>query len=537
MKLVTVEEMRAIEEEANANGLSYEHMMDKAGQGVAKEIIVRFPDHKKTILGLVGSGSNGGDTLVALGTLAKQGWQSFAYLVKPRSEDDALLKWFQHIKGTILSMDQDKNFSALDGWIKDCSIMMDGILGTGIKLPLESEVADLLKFISSLEQLPTIVAVDCPSGVDCTSGEAAPECLHANLTLCMAAVKTGLLKFPANTFVGEMDVIDIGLSKKLVNWTRITNEVVSQEDVRKVLPTRSTDANKGTFGTGMIAAGSINFMGAAYLAGLAAYRAGAGLIKMAVPESLSLALAGDLAEATWLILPDEMGVISETASEVFLGNLDKVDAVLLGSGWGMEETTGRFLENILKNKIEKSRSRRVGFLETEESKSAAATRDLPPLIIDADGCKHLSHIQNWAQRLPPKTILTPHPGEMAYLSGKTIAEIQANRFNVALEFAKSWKVILVLKGANTVVVEPSGLMKVIPFATAALAKAGTGDVLAGIITGLRAQGLSAFDAAWAGAWIHGKAGLLAARGLGTNASVLAREVIQTIPQVFNDMNY
>ncbi len=537
MKLVTVQEMRTIEQQANAGGWSYEQMMDKAGQGVAKEILVRFADHKKTIIGLVGSGNNGGDTLVALGTLAKQGWITFAYQVKPRSEDDALLKWFLQCGGIAFSMSQDKNFRKLEEWIKDSSVLLDGVLGTGIELPLKPDVASLLKFVSSMKDLPTVVAVDCPSGVDCNTGEAATECIPADLTLCMAAIKTGLLNFPASNLVGELGVIDIGLPKKLESWEGIDREVVSPDEVRKVLPERPMDANKGTFGTAMIAAGSINFMGVAYLAGSAAYRIGAGLVKLAVPEILATTLAGNIPEATWLILPDEMGVISEAASDILLKNLLKITALLLGPGWGMEETTGRFLEGVLRNKQETVKAKRVGFLDAEESKPVSTKGGLPPLIIDADGLKHLSHIKDWSKVLPPESILTPHPGEMAFISGKTVTEIQANRLEVAQEYARQWKVILVLKGANTVVAEPGGMVKVIPISSPALAKAGTGDALAGIITGLRAQGLSAFDSAWAGAWIHARAGVLAAKSIGTTASVLSSEVIQSIPMVFSELSY
>ncbi len=209
----------------------------------------------------------------------------------------------------------------------------------------------------------------------------------------------------------------------------------------------------------------------------------------------------------------------------------------MGPGWGMEETTGRFLEGILRNKRETGKSKRVGFLDAEESKPASTKNGLPPLIIDADGLKHLSHIKDWSKALPPDTILTPHPGEMAFISGKSVTEIQANRLEIAQEFAKQWNVILVLKGADTVISEPGGMVKVIPIASPALAKAGTGDVLAGIITGLRTQGLSAFDSAWAGAWIHARAGVLAAKSIGTTASVLSSEVIQSIPRVFKELQY
>jgi ADP-dependent NAD(P)H-hydrate dehydratase / NAD(P)H-hydrate epimerase len=536
MKLVTVSEMREIEQQANASGLSYEQMMDKAGQGVARYVLSHFPDEKKSIVGLVGGGNNGGDTLVALASLAKAGWMATAYMVKSRGEGDALTQWFLQSGGKISIMTNDAHFRQLEEWIKSSPILLDGVLGTGAEFPLKPEVAMFLKFVSTIRNLPVVIAVDCPSGVDCSTGEAAAECIPADITLCMAAVKTGLLQFPAYKLVGELDVIDIGVPKKLESWAKINREVVTAWDVSKVLPKRPDDANKGTFGTAMIAAGSINYMGAALLAGKAAYRVGTGLVKLAVIEPLPIALAGALPEATWVILPNEMGVIAESAADVVLKNLEKVTALLLGPGWGLEETTGRFIEHILANKNESPKLKRVGFLETEEVKPMGTKQGLPPLIIDADGLKLLSKIKDWEKLLPKETVLTPHPGEMAVLTGKKVAEIQADRMGIALEYAKKWNVILVLKGAITVIAEPGGQIKVIPVTTAALAKAGTGDVLAGMITGFRAQGLGAFEAAWTSAWVHAQAGLLAADADGGTTSILASEIADIIPDVLTELD-
>ena len=189
-------------------------------------------------------------------------------------------------------------------------MLLDGILGTGITLPLRGEIPEVLSIVSSQKKKPFIVAVDCPSGVDCDSGEAAKECLKADLTVCMAAVKQGLLKYPAHRFVGELAVVDIGLPRSLPAWNDVKGEVMAASKAAALLPPRPEDAHKGTFGTCMVAAGSVNYCGAALLAAEAAYRVGAGLVRVAIPGAIYDTIAGRLPEATWLVLPYTDGVIN-----------------------------------------------------------------------------------------------------------------------------------------------------------------------------------------------------------------------------------
>ncbi len=537
IKVVTVDEMRMIETQATQSGVSYEQMMDKAGQGVARYLLTRLNDDNNTILGLVGGGNNGGDTLVALATMAKAGWKTYAYLVKVRADEDPLMKWYLQCGGEFQSSAADVHRKKLEEWLKASSILLDGILGTGVYLPLSTEIASLLRYVTFIKNLPMVVAIDCPSGVNCDTGEAAAECIPAKLTLCMAAIKSGLLRFPAFQLAGQLEVVDIGLPKKLEPLAKIKSEIPIREDVRKILPVRPMNAHKGMFGTTMIAAGSVNYIGAAYLCAAGAYATGTGLVQCAVPEGIQIALASKIPEATWLILPSELGVISEEAAELFLSKLQKATAVLLGPGWGSEETTGKFLASILSQHHAAKRSKNIGFMPTEENGKQSQKAGLPPLVIDADGLRLLAKEKGWEKDLPKDTILTPHPGEMSGLCNLPVEEIQRNRMSIAKEYAEKWECIVVLKGALTVVGNPNGQTCTIPFATSALAKAGSGDVLAGMITGLRAQGMPAFEAAWSGAWLHAQAGLLAAKKIGSTAPVTASTVLEMIPKVFQDLQY
>lgn len=533
MKLVTVAEMRAIEAEANAQGLSYEKMMENAGLGLAQAVQDIYATEKnKTVLGLIGSGNNGGDTLVALAALAKAGWKAIAYLTRQRQAEDPLIQALQKAGGEIFSYESDTGFKQLNSALKKSAILLDGILGTGFQLPLKDELTKLLVHIKSCAPLPHVVAVDCPSGVDCDRGSAAAEALPAEITVCMAAVKTGLLRFPAYSLVGQLRLVEIGLPEKLAAWKKINRRVIGAQMVSQVMPPRLPDAHKGTFGTAFIVAGSVNYPGAALLAARAAYRIGAGLVRLAAPGPLQSALAGGLPEATWLILPHETGVIAADAAGVLLSNLERVTAMLIGPGWGTEDTTGEFLKRLLYSEARRGGGKAaIGFMTSRETKKAGEAAKLPPLLIDADGLKLLARLPDWHKKLPAATILTPHPGEMAVLTGLKVEQIQEDRLNIAQKYAKTWGQIVVLKGALTVVAAPDGRVGVVPVASAALARAGTGDVLAGLITGLRAQGVPAFESAAAGAWIHAQGGLFAAHRVGSQASVLAGDVLESTANV------
>lgn len=537
MRLVTVAEMRAIEKEGNARGVSYAEMMERAGTGVARIVHELFNrSAHDTVTALVGTGNNGGDALVALEALASLGWRARAILVRPRPEGDSLINRVELAGGEFLTLNGNSSWNELETWMHTSDVLLDGILGTGFQLPLKPELEGILSRLLEIILPPHIVAVDCPSGVDCDSGEAAPVVLPAEVTICMEAVKVGLLRFPANNFVGRLEVVDLGLPSDIEVFQSIKTFVVSAQDVERDIPVRPKDAHKGTFGTAMVVAGSVNFTGAAALAGEAAYRIGAGLVRMAVPGPLHAVLSGLLPEVTWVLLPHEMGMIAEEAADVFLSSLERVTAVLIGPGLGLEQTTTRFIQRILASTQAESKREGLGFLGSARRKPHEII-GLPPCVIDADGLKHLVHLPDWFNKLPAESILTPHPGEMSVLTGLEIGEIQADRIEIARKFAVKWGHVVVLKGAMTVIASPEGNAYVVPVATAALARAGTGDVLAGLIVGLRAQGVSAVTSAKVGAWIHAQAGLAAIDLVGHPASVLAGDVLAAVPEIMRRFDH
>jgi NAD(P)H-hydrate epimerase len=543
MKLVTVPEMRAIEQEADANGLTYEKMMENAGYNLSREVLklayAQEEEEEIQVLGLVGPGNNGGDTLVALARLAEKGWTARAYLVHRKLTGDAQVKRLEEADGEIYLAEKDDGFQQLQAFLENADVVLDGVLGTGFKLPLKDEIGEVLAavqgIVAEMEWPPSIIAVDCPSGVDCDTGQAAAQTVPADATVTMAAVKQGLLKLPAYDLGGELRVVSIGRLDDLKTWQAVKNEVADEGLVLPILPARPTDAHKGTFGTVLIAAGSVNYTGAALLAGKAAYRIGAGLVTLAVPASLHGALAGQFPEATWVLLPHEMGVIASGAADVLIKNLERATALLIGPGLGLEDTTRDFIVGLLDGASEKPAHGRMGFVQNPGAKTDPKPVSLPPLVFDADGLKLLAKLPDWPKLLPAPAILTPHPGEMSVLTGLATDEIQKDRLTVARKFAQEWGHVVVLKGAFTVIAAPDGRTTTIPVATPALARAGTGDVLAGLITGLRAQGVDAYDAARVGAWIHAQAGLTAAGFQGSTAAVMAGDVLDAIPDVIANL--
>lgn len=519
-KVVSVSEMVAIEREADLKGLTYGMMMENAGLGLALEIASRYGDIKnRSVLALVGGGNNGGDALVALIRLADMGWRVSAYLVMPRDDNDTLISRYNQTSGQLYSFEMDPQSEILSMLLADGGILLDGIFGTGIRLPLRGPAKSCLKFvkefINSNKLHVHIVAVDCPSGVDCDNGMVAEETLPADLTVTMAAIKKGMLYWPAADFMGTTVVVRIGDLSTLSAWQKVRRSLVDSSWVRNHLPSRPRNAHKGTFGTALIVAGSVNYTGAALLAGKAACRIGAGLVQLAIPSVLHVAISGHLPEVIWLPLPHESGGISEDAIKEINNNPVKSTVMLIGPGLGLRLTTQNFVHALL------------GQHEN--------VPDLKGLVIDADGLKLLSSLPEWYKRLSKIAILTPHPGEMSYLTGLPIERIQADRIGIAETFAQEWKHIVVLKGANTVVASPEGSSMIIPIATSALSKAGTGDVLAGIAIGLLAQGIPSFEAAVMSAWIHGAAGITAEEKFGAT-SILASDLLDLVGETIRNLS-
>ncbi len=530
-KIATHEEIIAIEKSADRNGLSYGQMMENAGKKTAEVVYEKFPDMDGyRVVVLVGPGNNGGDGLVAAYYLKEHGANVTCFLSSQRGKTDK--NYARAIdSGLVLNVMESKDDQeALETSVASADIIVDALLGTGFGLPMRDPVSAVLKVVRSgldeCKDRPFIVAVDCPSGLEVDTGRAAVESIPADLTVSFAVAKHGFFKLPGAALIGKLVITDIGIPIELEELSKITVEMPEETDIKAIIPQRPLDAHKGTFGKLLVIAGSVNYPGAAALAAASAYRAGAGLVTLAVPGNIQQLIAPGLFEATWLLLPHEVGVIHESAVDVIKRNLNNFQAVIVGPGIGREPITRSFLQRLLLDGVDNRKT--IGFLH-EGSKGELSGGTLPPTVIDADGLNLLSEMPEWSKKLPVNTVLTPHPGEMARLTGLPIAEIQADRIAIAQNFSNEWGAVLVLKGAFTVVAEPSGRTAVIPMATPVLATAGTGDVLTGVIGSLMAQGVDPYQAAVAGAYIHGTAGLLCHDVNSSSIGVTASEICDFLP--------
>jgi NAD(P)H-hydrate epimerase len=255
-------------------------------------------------------------------------------------------------------------------------------------------------------------------------------------------------------------------------------------------------------------------------------------VTIAPPQPIHAILASKLTEATYLLLPHDMGVLAPPAIKVLASNLGGYAALLLGPGLGQEDETVDFVHQLL-GVTRAGQKRGIGFQPKVPANDKAI--DLPALVIDADGLNALAKAEEWWESIPTPSVLTPHPGEMSRLTGIDAREINQDRIGVAREYASTWRQVIVLKGAHTVVAAPDGRTTLIPFANPGLATAGTGDVLAGAIVGMRAQGLLSFESAVCGAYLHGLAGEIARTRFGS-AGMLAGDLLSALPKAIRRLD-
>ena len=511
MKLVTSAQMRALEERAVEAGGSLDELMASAGLAVAQEAWMQLGQlEDRRIAVLVGPGNNGGDGLVAARHLAEWGAQVRCYALAAR--DDA--QWTQTVEAGIPCGsidDDDDDFEALGALVGSAELVIDALLGTGTSRPIEGPLARILEALAAARAqraAPKLIAVDLPSGLDPDSGLLDPLTVAPDETVTFAYPKVGLYTQPGAAIAGDVQTVDIGLPTTLA--ADLTVELVERRDAKVLMPVRPAQSNKGTFGRVLVVAGSASYPGAAILAASAGYRAGAGLVTLATPASLIPALVSAMPEVTYLPLPEKAadtgsGIVNAGALAELERVLPGYNVLLIGCGLGQAPGTQTLVNDLLRSPV---------------------LAGLKAVVVDADGLNAIAGT-DFSTLRAPNLVLTPHPGEMARLTGTDVATVQAGRLATAQASAAEWGATVVLKGANTIVATPNGAARVSAVAHSALATAGTGDVLAGVIAGLLAQGQPPLEAATLAVYLHGNAGERAARSFGS-AGVTAGDVLREI---------
>jgi hydroxyethylthiazole kinase-like uncharacterized protein yjeF len=517
VKVLTTDQMRQLEQDSVKAGITMDMLMENAGQAVADETARILEDiRQQQILILVGPGNNGGDALVAARHLHDAGAKVFLYFFGQRPGRDPMMKPIRDRRIKRIEAAKDENLEELTGLLASVDTVIDALFGTGTTRPFSGlllMIVDRVRRAKIKRPDIKVIALDVPSGLNADTGEVDPGCLYADNTITLAFPKPGLFKFPGAERVGEISVVDIGLPGFIEE--KAGPEYLADDWAKSVLPERSPMANKGTFGKVMVLAGSINYIGAPYLACNAAMRVGAGLVTLAATGRLQSILANKLTEVTYLPLPEvRPWIISPEALRLLFRQLEQYNVLLIGCGMGQHETTVRFIRSVL----------------LTHPKAKTAKPKLPYVVLDADGLNALAAVPKWWELMPEDAVLTPHPGEMARLTGMTVDEVQLDRMGLAKRMAGEWHKTIVLKGAHTVVAAPDGRAQISHVANAGLASAGTGDVLSGVIAGLLAQGMNIFDAAAAGVYVHGMAGEAVKERLG-DAGMVASDLLPELPLV------
>ncbi len=508
MKIVTVEQMAALEAASERAGVSTDRLMENAGHAIANQATEMLDGSRDAcVLVLVGPGNNGGDGLVAARLLHRDGVKARAYVCANRRQPDPKLRLAKQAGVPVALLEEDDELTVLQQHLEQADLVIDAALGTGRARPIEGRLRDMLLLLAEarMEHRTSVLAVDLPSGLDADSGALDPSCPGADVTLALSNPKVGHVTFPGAGLTGKLLTADIGVPKGLDGDVRV--ELITPELVSALLPQRPRDGHKGTFGRTLVIGGSRSYVGATVLACSGAYRAGAGLVTLATGNSVYSIAATKLTESTFLPLPETAnGGISRDALIKVRAALPGYTSLVVGCGMGQNESTLAFLNELL--------------LDDD-------TLNIPA-VIDADALNGLATFDGWADRMKTRAVLTPHPGEMSRLSGLPVSEVEERRLCTA-EAAAEWGQVVLLKGAFSVIGSPDGYMRVSPFANPVLASAGTGDVLAGVIGGLLSQGLSPFDAATCGVYLHAAAAERISQDIG-DSGLMASDLLPEIPR-------
>ncbi len=510
-KVVTAKEMQNIDcITIERYGVAGTVLMERAGMAVASKINKNFPDKK--ILVLCGSGNNGGDGFVTARILHNQGRDVRLFLTsRPQAlTGDAKINYTIACKFGVKIYPLKAFFSFRVSAGSRHILIVDALLGTGLNKEVKPPISIVINRINRM-RCP-VVSIDIPSGISSDTGQIMGRAIKADHTISFGLPKRGHLLYPGAEHTGELSVKNIGFPVHLLTSDKIRVGLIEKEDVFQKMPERPRYSHKGTYGHVLLVAGSRGKTGAAFMAAKACLRTGAGLVTIGVPESLVNVFQARVTEEMILPLPDKgNGTLSKKADQLILGFTKKRASVLaIGPGISTDEEISALLRLLI-------------------------TKAEVPIVIDADAINAIRGRTSMLRKGKSLIILTPHPGEMAMLlSSKqltvTSKQIEQDRINTALSFSKKTKTCLVLKGVPTVIATPDGRAFINSTGNPGMATAGTGDVLAGMISAFLAQGLTHCDASILGVYIHGLLGDRMAEIKGRH-SLIASDIINVLPSI------
>lgn len=517
--LLTAAETRAVDQATVAAGTPHEQLMERAGRGVAEVLERRYRSVLALrVLVLAGPGDNGGDGFVAARVLAQRGARVAVAVVaaeariagSARAMLDRLRETRVHVAFPADAAALATLAASLDRW----DFVIDALLGTGAEGAPRGLVAAACGVANDARRRGAhVVAVDLPTGVGADDGVASADAVHADVSVTFGHPRRGHWLWPGRALRGALEVVDIGwLDPRQASLSPA--ELASARALSPLVPRRNPRAHKGSAGRVLLVGGAPGTTGALVLAARAAARGGAGYVRVAAPASLQDVLASHLVEPMVVACgEDHQRTLASTALGTILAEAERADAVAVGGGLTTRPQAATIAREL-------------------------AARLAKPLVLDADALNALAPAEDQLARAlrvaPAARVLTPHLGEMQRLTGLAPAELEARRIDAARGWAQKWGATLLLKGSPTVVAAADGRVSVNPTGSPALATAGTGDALTGLLVALLAQGLAPYDAARVAAWVHGAAGDLA-EGTRGPLGVIASDVVDHLPKAFESL--
>ena len=515
MQIVTASEMQRMDRETiEIFGLPGRVLMENAGRGVIDVMIRTFPDIRDHHVGIVaGRGNNGGDGFVIARYLNGMGVAVTVYLLAERTsvKGDAAAN-LELLSALNVPVVEILGPAALERHRTDIChhhIWVDALLGTGLNADVTGLFRDVIELVNSLKR--PVISVDIPSGLHADIGRICGVCIQAHTTVTFGFPKIGHILYPGATLTGRLETIDIGIPPHIARNVNPRHQVITPESIACSFPRRSPTSHKGTAGHVLVVAGSTGKAGAAAMSGLGALRSGAGLVTLAIPESLNVIIQSQIPEIMTVPLDGrKKGCWDESLITAVREEFAGKKCLAMGPGIGTSAGTRQFVLDLLDN--------------------------LPiPLVLDADGLNCIADRLDILKKLHAPAILTPHPGEMSRLTGTSVSDIQADRIGIARNFSVTHGVHLVLKGARTVVAHPDGRVFINLTANPGMGTGGMGDVLTGVIAGLLAQGLGPEAAAHVGVYLHGNAANVLTQSQGP-FGFLATEVAEALPKVIRNID-
>jgi NAD(P)H-hydrate epimerase len=506
--VVTAAEQRHIDALALERGAAPDDLIESAGKAAAEWILDHAAVQRAAVV--AGPGGNGADALVVARRLLAAGRDVRAFLFGPSgpvSESvNRALRRLQAAGGSATAVD-GTDLGPLEraaGW---ANVAIDGLYGSGLSRPLEGAAVGIVDLLNRAQVLT--ISLDVPSGIQADAGDVPGPAVKADVTLAMEFLKPAHFLFPASGLCGNVVVVSVDYAPDaladVMPWAR----VLDRAGARRRLPPRSPTGHKGTFGHGLLLAGSRGMVGAALLAGRSALRAGLGLLTIGIPASLAATVHSALPEALVVPLAEEDGCLVPDAVAQLEPSFGHVDVLAIGPGLSRSEGTCEAV---------------CATLEAYDG----------PVVVDADALYATSQRPETLAALAGRAILTPHPGELAFFTGASATEIDRRRVEEAARFAVGHGVITILKGRPTVIAFPGGARYLNPTGNAGLATGGSGDVLTGLLAGLLAGGATLEDAALVGPYVHGAAAEIFSLDR-SERSLVPSDIVELLPRAFREI--